>query len=249
MRIAAIYDIHGNLPALEAVLREIEQERVDIIVVGGDIVTGPMPRATLERLEQLGQRVRALSGNCDREVVDCFDGRVIDQSKDFEVISKWTADQLSREQRDYLAALPKQLTFHVEGLGEILFCHATPRNDTEIFTVASPEARLREFMAGVSQNIVVCGHTHMQFDLRLDDLRIVNAGSVGMTYGKPGACWCLFGPQVEQRHTSYDLEAAAALVRVSGYPQAQDFADNNIVNTPSQEEAVAVFEEMANKQS
>lgn len=247
MRIAAIYDIHGNLPALEAVLREIEQERPDLILVGGDIVSGPMPAATLERLLQLGDRMRAIRGNGDREVVAAFDGQPFNQNIPEEVrqITAWTAQQLDQRQRDILAALPEQLTFDIDGLGETLFCHATPRNDVEIFTEISPDERVQTMMAGIKQNLVVCGHTHMQFDRRVGPVRIVNAGSVGMSYDGPGACWALLGPEVQMRHTRYDLEAAAELVRASDFPTAQDFADNNILKPPPRQEVVTLFEGMS----
>jgi putative phosphoesterase len=247
MRIAAIYDIHGNLPALEAVLREIEQERPDLILVGGDIVSGPMPAATLERLLQLGDRMRAIRGNGDREVVAAFDGQPFNQNIPEEVrqITAWTAQQLDQRQRDILAALPEQLTFDIDGLGETLFCHATPRNDVEIFTEISPDERVQTMMAGVRQNLVVCGHTHMQFDRRVGTVRIVNAGSVGMSYDGPGAYWALLGPEVQMRHTRYDLEATAELVRASDFPTAQDFADNNILKPPARQEVVTLFEGMS----
>jgi putative phosphoesterase len=247
MKIAAIADTHGNLPALEAVLREIEQVEPDLVVVCGDLVSGPMPAATLDRLLQLGDKMRALRGNGDREVVTAFDGEPLDPKLP-PVVSEvvdWTARQLERRHRDYLAALPEQLVFEVDGLGPVLFCHATPRNDVEIFTVASPDERVQEMMAGVTQNVVVCGHTHMQFDRRLGNLRLVNTGSVGMSYDGTGAYWALLGPDVELRHTAYDLQAAADQVRTSGYPQAEDFAAENILNPPAREEVVAIFERMA----
>src|SRR4051812_26999542 len=105
MRVAAIYDIHGNEPALEAALNEIQKEQPDLIVVGGDIVSGPQPRATLERLWQLGDRVRTLRGNADREVVAAFDGMPFGEQLPLEVreATQWTARQLDSSHRDFLA--------------------------------------------------------------------------------------------------------------------------------------------------
>src|SRR6266567_3026839 len=144
MRIAALYDIHGNLPALNAVLEELDGVRPDLVVVGGDIVSGPMPRQTLERLGQLGNRVCSLRGNADREVVAAFDGLPFTPKMPEEVreVTRWTAQQLEQPQRDFLAQLPEQITLHVEGLGDVLFCHATPRSDEEIFTPITPQERL-----------------------------------------------------------------------------------------------------------
>jgi predicted phosphodiesterase len=251
MKIAAIYDIHGNLPALEAVLREIDQAGPDLILVGGDFITGPMPLATLDRLMQLGERARFIRGNNEREVVAALDGLLLDSSMPAEVqeMISWSAQQLNRNQRDFLAALPEQFSIHVDGLGDVLFCHGSPRSDEEIITAATPEARLRAILSGVTQQIVVCGHTHMQFDRTLDGKRVVNAGSVGMPYGEPGAYWLLARPEVVLRRTSYDLARAAEQIRVSGYPQAQDFADNNVLKPPTQAEAIELFERMAERSS
>jgi diadenosine tetraphosphatase ApaH/serine/threonine PP2A family protein phosphatase len=156
---------------------------------------------------------------------------------------------LERSHRDFLAKLPPQLTIPIDGLGEVLFCHATPRNDEEIFTQASPEERLRLFFTGVQQHIVVCGHTHMQFERSIDALRIVNAGSVGMPYAnQPGAYWLLLGPDITFKHTRYDLAGAAARISASGYPGAQEFVEENVLKVPSAAEATEFFERLAAKQ-
>jgi len=162
---------------------------------------------------------------------------------------RWTAKQLERSQRDFLAQLPEQASFSVDGLGEVLFCHGSPRSDEEMITAATPEERLREMLAGVRQRIVVCGHTHMQFDRTFDGRRIVNAGSVGMPYGDAGAYWLLLETEIMMRRTLYDLEDAAARIRASGYPQAQDFAENNVLKPETEAEAIAVFERMAQQRA
>jgi putative phosphoesterase len=246
MKIAAIYDIHGNLPALEAVLSDIDRESVDVIVVGGDIVPGPMSRQVLEVLLSLGEHVRWIRGNCERELVAAFDGDLGDEirSEDVRAATMWTAGQMERSQRDFMAGLPEKISLHVEGVGEVLFCHGSPRSDMEMLTAVTPEKRLREILAGVKEDVVVCGHTHMQFDRVCEGKRVVNAGSVGMPYGDPGAYWLLLGPDVSLQKTNYDLEAAAALVRKSGYPLAQDFADNNILKPETAQEAIEYFEKM-----
>jgi putative phosphoesterase len=249
MKIAALYDIHGNLPALEAVLSEIDREEVDMIVVGGDIVPGPMSREVLEVLQGLRNRLSWIRGNCERDVVEAFDGGAFSHIKSKEVreATMWTAGQMERRHRDFMAGLPEKLSFRVEGVGEVLFCHGSPRSDMEILTVATPEERLKEAVAGVNEDVVVCGHTHMQFDRVCEGKRVVNAGSVGMPYGDPGAYWLLLGPHVSLRKTNYDLESAAELVRKTGYPLAQDFADNNILKPETAQEAIEYFEKMAAK--
>jgi putative phosphoesterase len=250
MKIAALYDIHGNLPALEAVLKEVEQVQADIILIGGDIVSGPLPVETLERLLTLGDKVKYIRGNGEREVVAAFDGQPLPESMSEEgkEITRWTAQQLNRNQRNFLASLPETITLHIDGLDDIVFCHATPRSDKEIFTAETHKNRLREIIADVQQDVIVCGHTHMAFERTLDGKSIVNAGSVGMPYGEPGAYWLLLGPDIEFMQTTYDLEQAAETIRNSEYPQAQDFADHNVLKPPTEEEAMAVFEHIAANQ-
>jgi putative phosphoesterase len=249
MKIAALYDIHGNLPALNALLEELKEVQPDLIVVGGDIVSGPMPGQTLERLFQLGDQVRSIRGNGDREVVMAFDGQPLNPAMPEEVreVTLWVAGQLTRSQRDFLAVLPEQLVLQVEGLGMILFCHATTRSDEEFFTPITPEERLSVIFSHGEQEIVVCGHTHIQFERYVGNIRILNAGSVGMPYAdRPGAYWLLLGPQgYEFRWTGYDGAAAAQEVRASGYPQAQEFAEENVLKIPTAAEATEIFERMA----
>lgn len=247
MKVAAIYDIHGNLPALEAVLAEIEQAAPDLIVVGGDVASGPLPRATLDRLMRLGERARFVRGNADRELVACFDGTPLSAKlpEEVQAITAWAARQLERRHRDFLANFEEQVILTVDGVGEVLFCHGSPRSDEEIFTAATPDQRLQAVMADVTQDVVVCGHTHMQFDRQFGKVRIVNAGSVGMPYGAPGAYWLWLGPQVTLRRTSYDLEQAARLIRATEYPQAEDFADHNVLQPPTAAEVIELFERLA----
>src|SRR5919112_1381589 len=142
-----------------------------------------MPRQTLEHLLALGSRVRFLRGNCDRLVVQAFDGDPLARlPASIRETIVWTASQLERQHRDILAGFPETVALNIQGLGEILFCHATPRSDEEIFTVRTPAERLRPMLDGVAQAIVVCGHTHMAFDRVVDGIRVINAGSVGMPY-------------------------------------------------------------------
>ncbi len=252
MKIAALYDIHGNLPALEAILAEVAALDADVILIGGDIVAGPLPAPTLERLAQLGDKARYIRGNADREIVAAFDALpgatdpAAEQSDEAHT-AQWVAGQLTRAQRDFLADLPAQLVYSIAGLGRILFCHATTRTDEEIFTPITPDDRLSVIFAAVPAEIVVCGHTHMQFERRVGDLRIVNAGSVGMPYAdRPGAYWLWLTPTgAEFRWTPYDSEAAAQAILGSGYPQAQEFTAENVRAIPTAAEATAVFERMA----
>lgn len=248
-RIAAIYDIHGNLPALEAVLAAIRREGVEEVVVGGDVLPGPLPAETLARLlnlDDLDLPVAFLRGNGDRAVLEeragIDSGALPEQARE---IVRWTARQISDDQAEGLAAWPATLRRAIDGLGEVLFCHATPRNDTEIFTRETPEERLLPVFSGAGAAVVVCGHTHMPFDRTVGGTRVVNAGSAGMPYGEPGAYWLLLGPGIELRRTAYDYEAAAQRIRATEYPQAESFAATSILRPPSEAEIVERFEKVA----
>ncbi|HEV2854937.1 MAG TPA: metallophosphoesterase family protein [Thermoanaerobaculia bacterium] len=242
MRVAAIYDVHGNLPALEAVLQDIRRAGVDQVVVGGDVVPGPMPRETLACLLALDVPVRFIQGNGDREALAQMRGlESTTVPEPFREVVRWTARQLQPEYEPVLASWPETIRVQIPGIGEVLFCHATPRNDTEIFTRLTSEERLLPIFAGLDVPLVVCGHTHMQFDRRIGDLRVVNAGSVGMPFGEPGADWLLLGAGVELRHTPYDLAQAADRIRNTDYPQAQELAERYVLRPPSEGEMLEAF--------
>lgn len=243
MRIAAIYDIHANLPALEAVLEDIHRADADVLVVGGDVLPGPMPSETIARLLTVDLPMHFIQGNGDREVLASSRGEpggaLPEQAR--EAIA-WTARQLSSEDERLLASWPQTLRLEPDSLGEVLFCHATPRSDTEIFTRRTGEDRLRAaFATAGSAAIVVCGHTHMQFDRTIGSRRVVNAGSVGMPFGNPGAYWLLLGPDVALRRTDYDLPAAADRIRQAQYPQAEEFAARNVLQPPTEAEILELF--------
>ncbi len=253
MRVAAIYDIHGNLPALEAVLADIHLAGVDRIVVGGDVVPGPQPRETLARLLDLDIPTQFILGNGELAVLAQLDAPDPDSVTYWGTVSgaplpephrevlRWTSRQLEREDARAMASWARTLTLDIEGLGPTLFCHATPRNETEIFTRATPAARLLPVFLDCEESIVVCGHTHMQFDRLIGATRVVNAGSVGMPFGEAGADWLLLGPEIELRHTDYDLAGAAERIRATQYPQAQDFAARCILSPPSEADMITAF--------
>lgn len=242
MRIAALYDIHGNLPALEAVIKEIRAEKIDHIVVGGDVVPGPMPRETLDCFLGLDIRVQFIQRNGEVAVLQQISGKTpANLPKQFQEVIRWTAKELGPKNESFLASWPMTLRLDIPGLGEVLFCHATPRNENELFTCLTPSSRALEMFHGVTQSIVVCGHTHMQFDRMIGDVRVINSGSVGMPFGKPGAYWLLLKSDVQLRRTSYDLEKAAACIRATSYPQAEQFAARNMLEPPSEQEMLAVF--------
>ena len=242
MRVAAIYDIHGNLPALEAVLQEIRDEKVDHILVGGDVLPGPMPRETLDCLRDLEVPAHFIYGNGEVAVLQQMAGKepaLVPQA--FRPVIRWTAQQLDPEHRQWLSTWPKTVTLEIGYLGSVLFCHATLQNENDIFTRLTPDDRLVPLFENLHAAVVVCGHTHMQFDRKIGHTRILNAGSVGMPFGAPDAHWLFLGPNIQFRHTTYDLANAADRVRSTAYPQAEDFAARNILNPPTEQEMLEIF--------
>ena len=246
MRVAALYDIHGNLPALEAVVQQVREAKVDHVVVGGDVLPGPMPGETLACLLELDIPVQFIQGNGEVAVLAEKSGaeaphwyRTIPESA--KEVVRWQAKQLSPEHERLLASWPKTLHVKIPGPGDVLFCHATPRDENEVFTRLTPEELLLPVFEGLNVPLVVCGHTHMQFDRMIGPTRVVNAGSVGMPFGAPGADWLLLGPDVQLRHTDYDLTRAAERIRATNYPEAQDFAARNVLQPPSAADMLEAF--------
>jgi predicted phosphodiesterase len=246
MRIAALYDIHANAPALDAVLSEVERAGVDRIVVGGDVVPGPLPVDTIERLRALGDGAVFVRGNGDRWVVDAFDARGSMSEEDEQPGRPWvawTAGSIDRRDRDLLASFAGRAVLDVDGLGPTLFCHGSPRDDEELLTALTPERRWRPALEGVVEAVVVCGHTHAQFDRQLGPWRVVNAGSVGLPYeGRAGAYWLLLGPDVEQRRTDYDVDHAIAAMRAGGNPDTSQLLSESLVKPRDPREVAELFE-------
>ncbi len=242
MRVAAIYDVHGNLPALEAVLQEIQQTDVELLIVGGDVVPGPMSRESLECLFNLDIPTQFILGNCEIDALAEMTGtgttRFPEQARE---IMRWSVKQIFPEYQQLVASWAKTVRLEIDGLGVVLFCHATPRDDNEIFTRLTPEKRLLSIFEGLDANVVVCGHTHMQFDRLVGKIRVINAGSVGMPFGKPGANWLLLNGGAQLRHTAYDLAKAAERICKTEYPEAQAFAENHVLQPPKEEQMLEIF--------
>jgi predicted phosphodiesterase len=241
VRVAVLSDVHGVLPALEAVLAEPDVASADVVVLTGDLAAGPQPAQTLDALSALGDRAIWVRGNADRELVECSRGESTDIG---DVIAPWAADQLRPDQVELLAGLPLSVTLEVGGLGTVLFCHATPRDDEEVVLVDSRLDRWAEVFDGLDARVrtVVCGHTHMPF-ARLAHRRLaVNPGSVGMPYGGAGAHWALLGPGVQLRVTEFDIDQACERIAAeSGYPDAREWADYFVRSQGSDAEALTVF--------
>jgi predicted phosphodiesterase len=233
MPIAALYDVHGNLPALQAVLADVEREQVETIVCGGDLVWGPLPAECLALLREAGAVF--IAGNCERTVLAGESER-----------DRWCRDRLGDEELAFVSAWPLTLARHVPGVGRVLFCHATPRSDEEIVTKRTPDDVVAAVLAGTDAELTVSGHTHVQFDRRAPGApRLVNAGSVGLAYeGESTARWALLGPDVTLRQTAFDTEAALEALHRTGFPQVGDLFDDALRGNVSPEEATSHFETM-----
>ena len=236
MKVAALYDIHGHAPALEAALAEVPEDAA--VVIGGDTAIGFEPARTLELLDALGERAHWIRGNADRagsETSGIWAERQI-----------WTQAQIGEERARALSTLPETVTLDVDGLGPTLFCHGSPRSDEEIITRVTSDERLAEILAGTAERTIVCGHTHQQFDRPVGSQRVVNAGSVGMAYeGRPAAYWVLLGPDVDHRSSAYDTAAAREEIRSSGYPDPDELIELLFDEPPEPGEVADYFERRA----
>ena len=253
--VAVLSDIHGVLPALEAVLAEPAVRSAGRVVLTGDIASGPQPAEVLDRLLGLGDRVTWVRGNADRELVEVARGTL--DPADTDELDAWSATQLSDDHIAWLAGLPQTVLLDVGGFGKVMFCHATPRSDTEIVVVDSRLERWAEVLAGLPEEVgtVVCGHTHMPFARLANRRQVINPGSVGMPYGRAGAHWALLSPgpaggaagssdggTVEMRRSPYDVTAAVSAIRESSaFPNVAEWAGYYLNSRASDADALAVM--------
>ena len=227
MRVAALPDVHGNAPALAAVLEEVERDAPDLVVFCGDLTWGSLPQETLALVRALETPAWFVRGNADRMVGVETDGR-----------GPWMTGHHTSEDLAFLAGFEPTVTADVDGLGPTCFCHGSPRSDEECVTERTPPERIHEFMAGRDERVVVTAHVHLQYDRTVDGIRLVGPGSVGLPYGEGGtAQWALLGPDVELRRTEYDVEAAVALMRATDDPRV-DAVVELMLNAPSRDEVI-----------
>jgi predicted phosphodiesterase len=253
MRVAALNDVHANKPALEAVLEDVRKAQIDVIVFGGDVIPGPMIRETLSCVLNLDIASHFIVGNGELAVlaqIEAPDPSAVTYwgttggaplPEPIRDLVRWTARKVRPDYTAALASWPRTLRLDIPPFGRVLFCHGTPTSETDAFTRLTPEEVLVPVFADAAADLVVCGHTHMQFDRMVGSTRIVNAGSVGMPFGRTGADWLLLGDEVELRNTAYDLEGAAERVRQTDYPQAAEFAATSILQPPSEAQMLELF--------
>jgi len=238
VHVLALYDIHGNVDALDAVLADPRAANPDAVLVGGDAVPGPFARETLARLDALDVAVHWVRGNGEREVAEAV-GAPAPATDDMAArTAALTAAALGDERARQLGAVPP--TVQLDG---VLFCHASPRRDDEMITRLSPPERWADALAGVVAPLVVAGHTHQQDDRVVGATRFVNAGSVGMPYEGDGAArwlWIADG-QPELRQTPYDAARAGARILASGWPDAESI-DASLVDPVDPIVVTQIFE-------
>jgi putative phosphoesterase len=244
VRIAVLADIHGNLPALRAVLDELDREPVDAIVVAGDVVGGPLVRETLELLAARREPTRWVRGNCEREAVAVYDGAPVSADPAGRAAA-WSAQALDSRWRDELAAWPISL-----GLDDVRFCHGSPRRDDEILTRATPDDVLTEALADVAEPLIVGGHTHQQMVRNVRGaVTYANAGSVGMPYeGRPAAFWMIVEDGAPaMRETTYDLSEAVQELRASGFADVEEQLGSSLLDPTDPDWVAAFFEHGAGR--
>lgn len=220
-------DVHGNAVALAAVLEEVAQEEPDLVVFGGDLTWGPLPRETLMLATAIQGRTLFVRGNAERALLELGTGaRMSEGANEPTPRERWLVGMHDVDAVRFLAGFAEQVVVDVEGLGPARFCHGSPRSDEELATAATPEARMRALLEGVEERLLVTAHTHLQFDREVAGVRSVNPGSVGMPYQtEPGAYWALLGPDVELRRTAYDVDKAVARYRASHDPLVEQMIE------------------------
>jgi predicted phosphodiesterase len=261
-RVAVVSDVHANVAALTAVLAEIATADPDLVVSCGDLTWGSQPDETISLMRSLGDRALFVRGNSERAVLELTaasptapaptapaptapaptaPARTAQSPRESWVPSRHSADSLA-----FVAAVPFSIVVDIAGLGPVRFCHGSPRSDTEIVTPATPARRFAELCAEIDEQILVTGHTHLQFDRPVAGRRSVNPGSVGLPYheGEPGtAYWALLGPDVELRQTRYDVGRAVAVGARLGDPAADAIA-GLLMSPPSPAKIMAEAERL-----
>lgn len=243
-RVAVLSDVHANVSALRAVLDEVAAAEPDLVVFAGDLTWGPDPVETLDIVRPLGQRATYVRGNADRAVLELAAEGVRQEQPDLAARDAWMLAAHPAEAVEFLAGMWFTAAVDIDGLGRVRFCHGSPRSDEELLTPGTPQERVADVAALCPEKVLVHGHSHMQYDRVVGELRMVNPGSVGLAYhdGQPGtAYWALLGPGVQLRSTPFDLDEAMRRCTASGIPTAARLIE--IMTTPPATRDVIVHAE------
>lgn len=236
MRIAFLADIHGNLVALEAVLQEVAREQVDQIVCLGDVAAlGPQPHEVVERVREL--RCPVILGNTDAWLV-AAPGEKTSDSETLRAITSWCAEQLTAEDREYVRSFSPTLELPLDDGRAVLCYHGSPRSFDDVIAAVTPDAVVKEMLAGFSASVMVGGHTHIQMLRRYEDGVLVNVGSIGLPGVNAGSPelpsnrhvhWAEYGVlsiesgrlSIELRRTPLDMAAVLQAGERSGMPHGE----------------------------
>lgn len=245
-RVAVLSDVHGNPWALRAALDAVHRQGVDLIVNCGDLVAGPWPVEVVDELLGCGIPVTSVRGNGDRMIADAYDGHWDDVPAAASATVAWAAARLRPSDRAWIGGLPLTIEVDVDGLGELVCFHATPRSDEEILLPTTDERRVDDLLGLVGPAVAVHGHSHLPDDRPGQTWRLINVGSVGKPFTTPGAEWALLGPDVELRRTDYDIAAAVDTARrefagtTDGDVTAEEFT-KAVAHPPGRDATLEVF--------
>lgn len=240
-KIVVLYDIHGNFPALESVMNEI-QDDVDHLVIGGDVILGPMSNECLDLLKESTVPLNCIKGNCETAVLNYLDDQPLPalQPQVMEEI-KWTAHHISTDHLRWTRSWPENFIYTHPTAGKISFYHSAPGDENAIFTEETKEDILDMLFQNDHSNIIICGHTHIPFDKKLKNKRIVNAGSVGMSFNGPGAQYLTINSGINFICTNYNTHRASEFFRQTTYPNVSNFINNFILNQPKKEAMLTIY--------
>lgn len=230
-RLAVFSDVHGNLPALEAVRAAITAEAPDVILVAGDLVlNGPDPAGVVDALRDLeGEGAYIIQGNTDVAVADfdfsaAFPAYTDGVPDALVAAAEWAHDELGPERVDWLRRLPSERRARADDDTLVLACHASPGSQTAGFDQALDPTVTIERVARTDARVILCGHTHLPEIRDLGWKIIVNDGSAGYVFdGDPTASWALVEVTdgevtAEIRRTSFDALAVANAISARGLP-------------------------------
>jgi predicted phosphodiesterase len=239
-RVAVLSDVHGNAVALEAVLAEVAAADVDVVVFGGDLTWGSLPRETVALARAL-ERALYVRGNAERALLEA---RAAPSAVGLAERERFMAAAHGPVEVAFVETSAQAHVVVVDGLGAVRFCHGSPRSDEECVTPITPAARIEALSAGIAERVLVTAHIHVQFDREVAGVRSVNAGSVGLPYeGRQGAFWALLGPDVDLRRAPYDVERAIAAYLATDDPLREQMAE--MLRTPAtRDEMVAMAERL-----
>jgi putative phosphoesterase len=219
VRLAVVSDIHGNLPALEAVIADLAETEPDQVVLGGDLAMGgPHAPEVIDRLRELGWP--SVLGNTD---VALSGPEAIPQAARggfIPTVAAHTSKMLGRKRTEWLTGLPMEWR-----ADDLVVVHAVPGDCWAIVSHDAPDATMRETYSSAGAPIVIYGHIHHAFVRRLGDLTVVNSGSVSLSLDRDVRATYVIvdGDQVEHRRVDYDLEKVADDYYSSGYPMADSY--------------------------